>query len=177
MLPILASGNNTSDVADDTLEFAVYTDNVSTFSAPVGTSLSITSAEIASFGTGVTLIGNEVFSLSPLTNGTNDGDFVTANFTTPIAVSAAQANDLTFFAFSDALGAGANDDFEHLEGIFNGSGRLNFNANGVTESGAGTGSRNFNFQVLGNIVSVPEPTSVALLGVACVAIVGRRRRS
>lgn len=174
---ILASGNNTSDVADDTLEFAVYTGDVSTVTAPpAGTPFEITSAEIASFGSGVTLIGNEVFSLAPLTNGTNDGDLVTATFTTPIAVSAAQASDLTFFAFSDAQGVGMNDDFEHLEGIFNGAGRLNFSENGISESGAGTGARNFNFQVLGNIVSVPEPTSLGLLGLLSVSLMGRRRR-
>ena len=82
---LLASGNNPSDVADDTLEFAVYTGDVSTVTAPpVGTVYSITSSEIASFGTGVSLIGSEVFSLASLANGTNDGDFVTATFTTPI---------------------------------------------------------------------------------------------
>ena len=174
---LLASGNNTSDVADDTLEFAVYTGDVSTVTAPpVGTVYSITSSEIASFGTGVSLIGSEVFSLASLANGTNDGDFVTATFTTPISVSASQANDLTFFAFSDAQGVGTNDDFEHLEGIFNGEGRLNFRAEGIFESGAGTGSRNFNFQVLGNTVPVPEPSSLVVLSLLCAGLLGKRRR-
>ena len=83
---------------------------------------------------------------------------------------------LTFFAFSDAQGVGTNDDFEHLEGIFNGEGRLNFRAEGIFESGAGTGSRNFNFQVLGNTVPVPEPSSLVVLSLLCAGLLGKRRR-
>ncbi len=91
-------------------------------------------------------------------------NFFTINLDNPFIVDSSEDIGVFIFANGGAI--------TQIEGQNSGGGRLNFNTSGF--QGA-SGVRDFNFLIHG--VAIPEPTSLALLGLGALGLIARRRRS
>ena len=127
----------------------------------------------ASFATavGATLLDEEIFTVGAGGLSTAGSDFLTFEFTDDILVDA--DTDLIVLVST-------NGNFNQVEGNDNAVGnpiinsRIQFRGDTTSTPVINTSSRDFRFSVTGT--AVPEPSSVALLGLGGLALILRRRK-
>ena len=162
----LQAQNADTFVAGEEFTVALYSGTAGTF--PAATSFANVTPGYLDANSGLTLIGSETFVATDITGDAAAGtigsqDYVTFDFAAPIAADAGDVTALVFTNFA----------FSHREGTNNGGGRLQFRE--TTTAFNPSASRDARFSLLGT--AVPEPSSLAVLGLGVVCFVTRRRRS
>ena len=177
----LQSASDATFGSDDVFTVAIFSGDAAgiTISPAAGSDANVNPTFLDA-NSSLTLLNAEAFVADTIT-GSVDGigatagrEFITFNFEDTLSVDG--GDDLTAFVF-------ANFEFEYIEsGSFNAAGvdgvqggRFQFESDTTVFSPSQ--NRNLNFAVLGEVQGVPEPSSLAILGLGALGLLVGRRRS
>ena len=175
----LQSATATTFGSDDVFTVAIFSGNATglTISPAAGTDANVNPTFLDA-NSSLSLLNAETFAADSITgsvdgNGATAGrEFITFNFADTLTVDG--GDDLTAFVFT-------NFEYEYVEsGSFFAAGadgvqggRFQFESDTTVFSPPQ--NRNLNFAVLGEVQAVPEPSSIAILGLGTLLFAGRRR--